>query len=67
MSIQTIVTEALSAQRLTLQQVHTIDTLLKHRRYSTPDLVQLDRLIDAIATGSLPATPEILRSVLLSS
>ncbi len=67
MSIRTIVADALSGQRLTPHQISTIDTLLKHRRYSTPELRDLDTLIDAIASGSLPATPEILYSVLRSS
>ncbi len=67
MSIRAIVADALTGQRLTPHQVNTIDTLLKHRQYSAPDLVDLDRLIDAISSGSLPATAEILQSVLRSS
>lgn len=67
MSIRAVVADALTHQRLTPHQVNTIDVLLKHRRYTAPDLVDLDRLIDAITSGSLPATPEILHSVLHSS
>lgn len=64
MSIHTIVVDALSGQRLTPQQISTINTLLKQRHYSAPDLIDLDRLIDAIISGHLPTTPEILHSVL---
>lgn len=66
-SLCSIIADALSSRRLTLHHVHAIDTLLKQRRCSSLELVDLNRLIDAIASGSLPATPEILHSVLFSS